>query len=352
MLNKSKLVLFVAILAFSFWGCEKDDSSSPEPLQLKFGNGVLVINDGRWGQNNATVTFLSYTNDSLYDNLFERVNNRPLGDVANSFVRKDDKGYIVVSNSHKIEVVNLNTFASVAKIDLPDYNPRHMVIVGDYGYVTSLDKDKVVKVNLKSYAIEKEIAVGSKPEGIVKTGDYLYVANSGYGMGNTLSVIDIKTDAVVKTLTIAQNPQFLAVGSDNNVYVVCTGSYSDPSKNSGLWKISSSNNTVVDSIIIRNYPVKICNYKTNQFLVTNGEGVIKVDISNKQTSTLIPMNLVSTASYPMVYSIAYDNVKDVIYAANPKDFKQNGEIIKFDAQGNKLDAFNCGVNPGTIVVLR
>lgn len=352
MFRKNKLVIVLALMVFAFWGCEKDDSSSPEPLKLKFGNGVLVINDGRWGQNNATVTFLSYTNDSLYDNLFERVNNKALGDVANSFARKDDKGYIVVSNSHKIEVVNLNTFASVATINLQGYNPRHMVISGDYGYVTSLDKDRVVKVSLISYNIVKEIPVGAKPEGIVKVGDYLYVANSGYGTGKTVSVIDTKTDALVKTLTVAQDPQFLAVGSDNNVYVVCTGDYSDPNKNSGLWKINTSNNTVVDSIILKGYPVKIAKFKPNQFLVTNADGVVKVDISTKQTSVLIPMNQVSTASYPMVYSVAYDDQKDVIYAANPKDFKQNGEIIKFSSTGTKQGSFNCGINPGTIVILR
>lgn len=352
MFRKNKLVILLALIVFAFWGCEKDDSSSPEPLKLKFGNGVLVINDGRWGQNNATVTFLSYTNDSLYDNLFERVNNKALGDVANSFARKDDKGYIVVSNSHKIEVVNLNTFASVATINLQGYNPRHMVIAGDYGYVTSLDKDKVVKVSLVSYNIVKEISVGAKPEGIVKVGDYLYVANSGYGTGKTVTVINTKTDEVVKTLNVAQNPQFLAIGSDNNVYVVCTGDYSDPNKNSGLWKINTSNNTVVDSIILRGYPVKIAKFKPNQFLVTNSDGVVKVDISTKQTSVLIPMNQVSTASYPMVYSVAYDDVKDIIYAANPKDFKQNGEIIKFTSTGTKQGSFNCGINPGTIVILR
>ncbi|HOL81219.1 MAG TPA: hypothetical protein PLI27_08460 [Ignavibacteriales bacterium] len=352
-MNLRKFVLSILFLTFlTFVGCEKDDNSSPEPLNLKFGNGVLVINDGRWGQNNATVTFYNYLNDTLYDDLFYKVNQRNLGDVANSFVRKDDKGYIVVSNSHKIEVVNLNTFKSVATIDLAGYNPRHMVIEDNYGYVTSLDKDKVVKINLTTYQKEKEIAVGSKPEGIVKVGDYLYVANSGYGTGKTVTVISTKTDAVVKTLTVALDPQFLAVGSDNNVYVVCTGDYADPNKNSGLWKINTSSNAVVDSIILKGYPTKIAQFKTNQFLVTNSDGVVKVDISTKQTSTLIPMSQVSTASYPMVYSVAYDNVKDIIYCANPKDFKQNGEIIKFSSTGTKLGAFNCGINPGTIAILR
>ncbi|HOP50876.1 MAG TPA: hypothetical protein PK887_09670 [Ignavibacteriales bacterium] len=348
-----KLFMLLLLVAFvTFTGCEKDDSSSPEPLKLKFGNGVLVVNDGKWGQNNASITFLSYTNDSLYDDIFYKVNGKNLGDVANSFTRKDDKGFIVVSNSHKIEVVNLNNFQTVSTISMPGYNPRHMVISDNFGYVTSLDKDKVVKVNLTTYQIEKEIAVGSKPEGIVKVGDYLYVANSGYGTGNTVTVISTKSDAVVKTLQVALVPQFLAVGTDNNVYVVCTGDYADPNKNSGLWKINTSNNTVVDSIILKGYPTKITKFKTNQFLVTNSDGVIKVDVSAKQTSTLIPINLVSTSSYPMVYSVAYDEVKDIIYAANPKDFKQNGEIIKFNSAGTKLGSFNCGINPGTIVILR
>ena len=40
------------------------------------------------------------------------VNNRPLGDMVQSFSVADDKGFIVVNNSQKVEVVLLNTFKS------------------------------------------------------------------------------------------------------------------------------------------------------------------------------------------------------------------------------------------------
>ena len=67
----------------------------------------------------------------IQNGVFESANQRPLGDVVQSFaVVQDTTGYIVVNGSGKLEIVILRDFrASTAPIPV-DY-PRYFMQVGD-----------------------------------------------------------------------------------------------------------------------------------------------------------------------------------------------------------------------------
>ena len=43
---------------------------------------------------------------------------------------------------------------------------------------------------------------------------------------------------------------------------------------------------------------------------------------------------------------------DYFYAGNPKDYMQNGEIVAFDKSGEEMYRFDCGLNPGKILLLK
>ena len=58
-------------------------------------------------QGNATLDFFSYTTSSVISNVFESINQRPVGDVLQSMSIIGDYGYLVVNNSNKIEVVTM-----------------------------------------------------------------------------------------------------------------------------------------------------------------------------------------------------------------------------------------------------
>ena len=55
----------------------------------------------------------------------------------------------------------------------------------------------------------------------LKIENYAYVAISGWGSGNTISVIDISTNQLTKTITVADNPTNLV--SDGNYLWVLSG---------------------------------------------------------------------------------------------------------------------------------
>ena len=58
----------------------------------------------------------------------------------------------------------------------------------------------------KTLAFEEKVAVDANPEQIVELNDTLYCINSGYGKGNTLSAISVRTFKTSKSYTTFSNP--------------------------------------------------------------------------------------------------------------------------------------------------
>ncbi|TDJ53856.1 MAG: YncE family protein [Ignavibacteria bacterium] len=346
-----KLILLNALLLLIIIGCsETDDSINPPPPANP--SGVYVVNEGLFGQNNASLSYKNLEDGSVTNNVYSSANNgNPLGDNANSMTILGSKGYIAVDNSNKVEIINLTDFKSFGFIDLGmNGSPREIYVKDENtAYVTNLNLDQVAKLDLQTKTVTVRINVGSKPEGIREANGKLFVANSGFGFDNTVSVIDMASDIVVATLQVGLNPRFVLNGVDNFIYVVCTGSFSDTTIFSGIYKIDPVANTVVDSIQVKKNPGEACFTDANTMLVINNDGVIKVDLTTKSVSPLISGTTVNSF-FGVIYSISYDLFRSVIYCGNPKDFTQNGEVVTFDLNGNETGRFNVGLNPGTIVI--
>jgi len=351
-----KLIYSFLLSALLLISCGKNNDTINEPNipDSKF-KGVYIINEGLYGQNNSTISFYDFELQTVTNNIYENANSGNfLGDTANEIEVFDNKGYIAVANSNKIEIIDLASFKSLGFVDLgSNGSPRDIVIIDStLGYVTSLMQDQLIKFNPTTKQVIKAISVGSKPEGAVYAAGKIYVANSGFGFDKTVSVIDITTDMVEKTLTVGMNPRFIYKLDNNNVYIVCTGNY-DAVGRGGVYHINTQNQTVSDSIIINGNPSKSTLLKNNKMAVINNSGVIKVDLTTKTADeTPFISAMYVNGIYGMIYAIAFDEQTEQLYLGNPKDFQQNGEILVFDLNGNELKRFDVGITPGKILIVR
>ncbi len=349
----NKLIFLTVMLLIFIIGCSKtnDPIIPPPPAN---SSGVYVINEGLFAQNNASLSYKNLEDGTVTNNVYWSANNgNPLGDNANSMTIFGSKGYIAVDNSNKVEIINLDDFTSFGFIDLGmNGSPREIYVKDDnIAYVTSLNLDQVAKLDLQTKTVVTRINVGRKPEGIRGANGKLFVANSGFGLDNTVSVIDMASDMVVATLQVGLNPRIVLNGVDNFIYVVCTGSFSDTTIFSGIYKIDPAANTVVDSILVKKNPGEACFTDANTMLVVNNDGVVKVDLTTKSVSASpLISGMAVNSFFGVIYSISFDLLRSVIYCGNPKDFTQNGEVVTFDVNGNETGRFNVGLNPGTIVI--
>ena len=94
-----------------------DGFSGPNCEISSFENGVFIIHEGNFQGGNASLSFLNYFTGIMSNGVFSSANNDvPLGDVGQSMEVHNGKGFIVVNNSGKIEVVDLNGLSSAGTI--------------------------------------------------------------------------------------------------------------------------------------------------------------------------------------------------------------------------------------------
>ncbi len=337
-----KIILLFAL--FFIISCSENEHTPP--VSDEFGNGILVINEGLYGQNNASLTFIS--DEKVYQNLYSSQNDGDLlGDTANDFLQVGNVGFIVVDYSRKVEVIDLQTFESKGFIDFSNYgNPRFITQTDLLTAFVTTTSDFLVKIDLQNLQILSAIQVGSKPEQMAKSGNFIIVANSGFGNGKSLSVVNLSTNSEVSQIPVWINPRFVQ-NDEENIYVVSTGKY-DSEGIGAITKFDNSSFLPTDTLFIPQNPGEFAITDENIFVV-NSNGILKIDKQNFTISDSIFIDGFSVNSLNgIIYEIYYDEQTNSIWLGNPKDFMQDGQVLQFDLSGNLISKFNCGLNPGKI----
>ncbi len=345
------ILLFFPLLitALLFSGCEKNTLPLIPPEYSH--SGYIIVNEGLYGQNNSSLTFYDLQKGKAEQNIYANENNGSnLGDTANDLSVCCDKAFIVVDKSKKVEVISTENFKSEGFIDFSDYgSPRNIIITDSlHGYISTLN-DLVVEINPSKMNVIRTIPVGSKPEGLTINGANLFVANSGFGVGTSLSVIDTSAHSVISTINVWQNPNVL-LSRGNYVYAVSIGKY-DPAGIGAVTKIDAVTLMPADTILIGLNPGKAA-IADDKLFVINGEGLQTINLEDfsLSDSTFIKGSEVNPIT-GVIYSIFFDEIKNEILLTNPKDFLQNGEIVIFNLTGKKIKTFNAGLNPGKISLI-
>ncbi len=169
----------------------------------------------------------------------------PLGDIIPSdLVAQENLLYVVIQirdpffdpRGGYVEVIDLLTRSTVEKIAIEsDTSPKQIAIVeSSKAYVTGLYSDKVDVVDLNRHQVVKRIPVGQMPDGITVLNGKAYVANSAYAKeegtwnvsyddNSSVTVIDIATDTVLKTIPMPINTTGIANDGESGVIAVSAG---------------------------------------------------------------------------------------------------------------------------------
>jgi YVTN family beta-propeller protein len=348
-------VIFAAVwmitLSFILSGCVQDPTSVTPVVPVPSAKGVYILNEGTFGRGNASLSYYDLESFRAYNDVFFAVNNRNLGDVANQMVVRGNRGFLVINNSDKVEVIDLHSNASVGTINVGSgKSPRQIAFAGDtLALVTALYDNSVLLVNTLTFTVTGRIAVGDNPEGIAIANGKAYVANSGFGYGRTLSVIDIASRAVSRTITVGDNPTGVGLSGEGEVFVVCGGAYNDfanpdddtPAK---LAIVSPISDTVVDTILLGEHATTIALSPEGRGYVPLTTKVLSIDTRGRR--------VVGTFAPKSFYGVGIEEVSGDIYLTDPKDFVQAGEVYIYAANGQLRNRIQVGVIPGSIAFKR
>jgi len=338
---KSFLVLSI-ILLLSLNSCKKSEPLTSETPKLK---GVYILNEGNFGRNNSTLSYYIPDSNLVYEDVFYQVNGRNLGDTGNDIVIAGNRVYIVVNNSDKIEVIEPITHKWLKTILTPNASPYKIAIWGTKGYVTNLYRNAVtvIDVNTGSVLIDT-LKVGNNPTGIFSINGKIYVANSGFGYDNRVSVINPQTDKVIKEIKLHDGPDAFALEeSKNRLWVLCYGSYGDwqnPDDDTygKMFAIDITTDNIVDSIIVGGHPSRLVILEGFAYTIKDGN-IARINLSTKE----IQENFIEGN----FYSLGIDILNKLLYCADAKDYVRKGEVYVYDLSGKFIKKFQVGVIPSS-----
>lgn len=339
-----RALFLLPVLALS--GCINDPASSPAPAPPSSARGVYILNEGGFNQGNSTLSYYDPLTGQVANDLFAVVNGRPLGDVGNSVQIRGEHAYIVVNNSHKIEIIAIADHRSTGTIDMgAGRSPRQLAFIDDsVALVTNLYDDSVIPVDVKNRLLLPRIPVGPNPEGIAIAAGKAFVANSGAGGGRTVAVIDLALMAVVDTLEVGDNPTEVQVSGEGEVYVLCVGSWF-PETPAKIVVIDPHLPAVVDSISFGGHVYEFALTSTSRGYIPVGDSVLVLDTGTRTvTGTLL-----RGTSF---YSVGVDPVSGNVYAGNARNYVQPGSVSIYTPAGTLLRSFDVGITPGSFAFRR
>ena len=333
-----------------------------EPLRVEaYQQGVVVLEAGQAGKGNASVSFLNPEN-RLTSELFTTTNRRLLGDMLRSYTEIDGKGYLVVSNSDKVEVVENSTFRSIATIIKGVEQCRYMVAAppqsGAYlkGYVSYWGgktlSPGVAIVSLLERKVIGRIAVGGGPEQMVVVGDALFVANSGGATAtdNRISVINTTTDQLVATIQVGDAPTSVVYDPAGGLlHVLCSGRQTQTNPGgtttAELVRINPATRQIVNRVSIGGRPIpgnpsNLILHAASKTLYFLLRGAV---YSAPVNATSIPVD--KPLLNQSFTGLGVEPATGIIYGGYSRDSTSKGVVRRFQPSGARIDSAVVGYVP-------
>ncbi|WP_347157178.1 DUF5074 domain-containing protein [Pontibacter chitinilyticus] len=353
--------LFIAVVfltnSVAFTSC--DDASADASAGAYAQDAVFISNEGSYNNSNASVSYYNRSTGQVENNIFSKQNAAlVLGDVLQSISVLDDRAFLVVNNSQKMVVVNANTFKAEGEVNglvMPRY---FAALNNDKGYITEWvtysGNGRVSVVDLNTLTVTKTIEVGLNPEKLLVAAGKVYVANSG---GKTISVINTATDELEATIEVNDGPNSLATDRNNNLWVASSGqkaynpdySVSEEGSQPGtLTRIDQATNTVASTFTFSQKapaPTQLSsNGNHDKLYYVYNRKVYQLDVNASDLNTTPLIDRGDYIEYGW-YGFGVDPKTGYIYGGKAPDFTSNGWVVRFNPSGAPVDSFAVGIAP-------
>lgn len=337
---------------FVFISCDESPVSTGE-YNFMDSSGVFIVNEGIFMQDNASLSFLNKDASRMYNDIFFIANESSLGDIACSMEIHGNKGYIAINNSGKIYSIDPGNIRFSGKITGLT-SPRCIHIVNDTkGYITDLYSKKISIFNPTANELTGEIDVNNNSafgqhstEQMAAYGQLVFVAC--WSFDNQILVIDTNTDQVVDSITVTKQPNSLVIDKNDKLWVLSDGGFTGSSygqENAALTRIDAKTRVTEEVIQFPSlddspFDLTINGSGDTLYYILRGIHRLCIEVAELPAETFIePRNY----DY---YSLAVDPENSVIYAGDALDYQQNGLVYRFYPDGELIDSFRVGMNPG------
>ncbi len=350
-MKKINLLFLFSFIVIGFTSCEKDTVTTDNG---EYFEGVFVVNEGQFMHGNASLSFTDKNVSTIENEIFKKANGIVLGDQAQSIGFNNDKAYIVVTGSNKIEVADVGTMQRNVTITSGLNYPRYFETISEntalvtcWGDPNDATDDYLAVINTTSDEVTGNIPVALGPEKMVKNNDYLFIAHQGaYSTNNKVSVFDLILKQITHSITVGDRPNSMVI-KDNYLWVLCGGepSWSATGETAGqLFKIDINNNFTIAATYdfdTTEHP-KFLSIDGDKLFYNLNDKVYQMD-TNAATLPATEWLTLNGSAYNME---ANDGI---LYITDAIDYQQEGKISAYDTSNAQLlNTKTAGLIPGDI----
>lgn len=347
---KMKHLLKFLPLVFILVSCMKWDYSEQVEDFEASGNGLFIINEGNFQYGNATLSYYNPDSKEVINEVFLRANGMKLGDVAQSMTFFDNKGWIVVNNSHVIFAIDTRNFREIGRIENLT-SPRYIQFINEQkAYVSQLWDNRIWIINPQKYEVTGYITVPGMEMGtgsteqMVLIDDYVYCIC--WSNQNTILKIDKDNDEIVEVLKVGRQPNSLVADKYSRLWIICEGRMNDESgiEAPSLYRISSDSFSIEKVFQFRKdaTPSEIQINGGGDTIYWLNDAVWKMSV----ISDRLPVEPFIESKNTKFYGLTVDPTEGDVYVADAIDYQQPGMVYRYSSSGEFIDEFYTGVTPG------
>ncbi len=346
-----RLFLYIAII-LTLLSCSKEEtgpqciSCNESSITTTNNTDVVIVNEGNFGPGSGTITVYNNLSQTVSQSVFQQNNGFSLGNVAQSITQYGDKGYIVVNNSNKVEVVDINNFNTIGTIT--GFNsPRYLLPINNSkAYVTDLYSNSIQIVDLSNNSITGSIPLSGWTEELLLYNDTVYVCDM---TNDNILIIDPATNLLIDSVKVAEQPNSIVKDKNNQLWVLCDGGFNQT--NPELIKFNPQTRSIETTFVfpgITESPNRLnINSAGDQLYYINSD-VYTMNINDVSLPT-VPFINSSSNTY---YGLGVDPINEDVYVSDAKDFVQNGTVFRYSSTGSLVHQFNSGIIPGNFLFIQ
>jgi DNA-binding beta-propeller fold protein YncE len=200
--------------------------------------------------------------------------------------------------------------------------------------------------------ITSSINVGNGPERMVVSGENLFVCNSGgWSIDNTVSVINVLTNTVTDTWTLADRPIDIDVDANGDIWVLCSGE----TLYDADWNVIGHSDARLFRLSGDDYSVEL-----DQVIGENGDHPRMMEVSADGQSVYFVNGNVYKAAIeesaftPTVFISGDVNSLDVrangeVWVSSVSDFVNPSTVMQYNAAGTLLNTLTAGMGSNGVV---
>ena len=345
--------------------CSNSDPGTEEERFSETGKGVFVLCEGNFNSGNSTLSYYNPETKTVENGVFQRANDRRLGDTGQSIRIHDGVAYVAMENSGIIWALDTATFRVRGQLTTGQtehmINPRYIhFLSSEKAYVTDLYSPYITVFNPRTMQYVSSIPTGqadafgyNSTEQMVQWGDKVFTNCWSYS--NKILVIDTRKDEVCDSIVLSSmQPKSMALDARGKLWVITDGGYATEDESFSdniphLYRIDAATLCVESdqTLDTDEANVQLATNPAGTVLYVINNDVYRMDIGDRNLPVrpFIAAPRDNNGRRHYLYGIGVNPHNGEIYVADAVDYSQSGVVRRYAEDGTLLDQFRVGITP-------